>query len=102
MGCGSSHPVVKSSTNTLDTKMLESPRPPKLDIAPDIQTASFKDNLDPFVSPSQNDASGSYRDWRDVVSFPTFMTQTDKPQIFEYEFIKSIGRGAQAEVYLVR
>lgn len=45
---------------------------------------------------------GSYRDWRDVVSFQTFLVQSDKPQIFEYEFLKSIGRGANAEVYLVK
>jgi serine/threonine protein kinase len=34
------------------------------------------------------------------VSFSTFFNQVEDPQIFEYKFLKSIGRGGHAEVYL--
>lgn len=44
----------------------------------------------------------SFRDWRECVSITTFINQTEDPQIFEYKFIESIGRGAHAEVYKVQ
>lgn len=106
MGCGSSKPSIQSVDSTPPenkTKNLNNSLP-KLDIDCDERSNSI-DAFEINDSNSQNDGSysnGSYKDWRDVISFPTFMTQTEKPQIFEYEFIKSIGRGAQAEVYLVK
>ena len=39
--------------------------------------------------------------WRNFLSFNSYFNQTDDPQILEYKFIRSIGRGAHAEVYLV-
>ena len=37
---------------------------------------------------------------REVDSFRTFFNQQETPQIFEYRFLRPVGRGAQAEVYL--
>lgn len=106
MGCGSSKPAIQSSNNPppQTEKQDVDDFLPKLDIDSEVQSNSFS-AFEINDSNSQNDGSsscGSYKDWRDVVSFPTFMAQTEKPQIFEYQFIKSIGRGAQAEVYLVK
>lgn len=106
MGCGSSKPAIQNVNTTppQNKNAQVSEILPKLDIDSDHQS----DNIQDFEindSNSQNDQSyscESYKEWRDVISFPTFMTQTEKPQIFEYEFLKSIGRGAQAEVYLVK
>ncbi|KAK8891398.1 hypothetical protein M9Y10_028606 [Tritrichomonas musculus] len=106
MGCGSSKPTVQSAVSTVSKipKQFTKGSLPKLDIDANVPSTSFRD-FDSVDSNSQNDQSyscDSYKEWRDVISFPTFMTQSEKPQIFEYEFIKSIGRGAQAEVYLVK
>lgn len=47
------------------------------------------------------EVQSTYKDWREVVSFHTFVESEEHPTIFEYEFIKPIGRGAQAEVFEV-
>lgn len=78
--------------------------PPHLTLT-DSRLHSFSN--DSQKSSSHTDSTENYsvtsmRDWKDFVSFQTFMNQNEKPQIFEYEFVRSIGRGAQAEVYLVR
>lgn len=44
----------------------------------------------------------SFRDWRDCVSFTTFVNQTAEPQIYLYKFLKSLGKGAHAEVFQVQ
>ncbi|OHS98588.1 CAMK family protein kinase [Tritrichomonas foetus] len=124
MGCGSSssvsgrvsgvtqprsanNPVPPSKSKDLDGQIPDPAPPPRLKLT--LSNRALNGQVDLATSPSSNElinsagsACGSYRDWRDVVSFPTFMTQSEKPQIFEYEFIRSIGRGAQAEVYLVQ
>lgn len=103
MGCGSSSPGRVDKTQEVKTAMQRTASlPPVLQLSSRVRSVG---NIE--YSPKQYDSqsglsTGSIRDWRDVVSFQTFMTQTDNPQIFEYEFLRSIGRGAQAEVYLVR
>lgn len=53
----------------------------------------------------QNGESGftqtSTGDWREWMSFNTFMNETENPQIFEYKFERMIGRGSHGQVYMV-
>ena len=95
MGCSSSSATKISSLDSGPTNAEEFQNPEENDpMDPELDSgASFSDG---------GQQSGSFTDWRDVVSFRSFMAQKGPKQIFEYEFIRSIGRGAQAEVYLVK
>ena len=92
MGCGSS-----SSQNTaahLNTGKSGNNEMNGNGVTP--SQANPKNESDPLS------AISSFRDWRECMSFTTFMSQEKDPQIFEYQFIKSIGKGSHAEVYLVK
>ena len=102
MGCGFSSSSQSRRVSSAAPSTHGKPAPNSAIVPPPLV---FDNNtLNPEIASQGDLGSGmsSYRDWRDVVSFPTFMTQSERPQIFEYEFIRSIGRGAQAEVYLVQ
>ncbi|OHT00905.1 CAMK family protein kinase [Tritrichomonas foetus] len=91
MGCGSSSSG--PSAPIVQPKKSSSGEVPNLGV---VQMPTGKlDNSDPLS------AISSFRDWRECMSFTTFISQEKNPQIFEYRFIKSIGRGSHAEVYLV-
>ena len=100
MGCNTS---TASKVHSVDSgnKARDEPSPANLDTQTDIVQEEDENLL--FAADSDGVAnSGSFTDWRDVMSFRSFMAQKGPKQIFEYEFLRSIGRGAQAEVYLVK
>lgn len=97
MGCGTSFAAPVARTRRMEPKSGT--------VAPSIGTVPFPtpDMYDPGTPGSQHiSAMPSFRDWRDCVSFTTFVNQTEDPQIYLYKFIKSIGRGANAEVFQVQ
>ena len=97
MGCGSSFaaPVPRARRKE---QQQQSPLP-SIGTVP-IPTADLYEDLG---SGSQGiSPMSSFRDWRDCVSFTTFVNQSEDPQIYLYKFIKSIGRGSNAEVFQVQ
>ena len=89
MGCNSSSSRVEATETNL-------PNDESQQFGQELSSSEIDDKN--YIS----DPNISSNDWRDVVSFRTFFNQKDEPQIFEYLFLKPIGRGAQAEVYLVQ
>ena len=102
MGCATSGAV--PARGTPQKPKAQEPEPeqePDRDPVPElVQMNNLHLDVEPAGAPLT--ASTSFRDWNEVISFETFVEHGDKPQIFEYEFIRKIGRGAQAEVYLVK
>lgn len=55
-----------------------------------------------YAIDGEDNINRSVRDLKDFVPFRTFLSQNKEPRIFEYKFIKQLGRGTRADVYLVR
>lgn len=95
MGCISSS--APRPVRRLPRVRVEQPQPmvPSSSTTEQIQTIASQSSMASMGS------MGSFADWRSFLSFNTYFNQTDEPQILEYKFIRSIGRGGHAEVYLV-
>lgn len=97
MGCLSSQ-VPVSHVRRQRPREPQQPQCPSIGIIP-FQSGDFGDQ-----SPGSDQPSplASFRDWRDCVSFTTFVNQSEEPQIYLYKFIRSLGKGAHAEVFQVQ
>jgi serine/threonine protein kinase len=90
MGCSSSSSKISG----------EIPNDPKEVVVVYSEQASNANENDNDEYNFSSNASDS--EWVEVLSFRTFFTIQKDPRVFEYQILKPIGRGAQAEVYLVR
>ena len=50
----------------------------------------------------QSDSEASFSVLQQQISFSSFVASEENPQIFEYRFIRFLGRGSHAEVYLAK
>ena len=92
MGCISS---------TAPRPVTRIPREPVREDEQIAMQSSTSDQLHVITTQGSINSLCSSCDWRNFLSFNSYFNQTDDPQILEYKFIRSIGRGAHAEVYLV-